>query len=357
MSADTSAVAESTATRGLDDRSVRILRYAAGSTIAMAVAMGINWQLSFLTPVLSLSFLASPAPRPTFKQGTAFLGTIAVACLAGLALGKYLISYPVVYVPFAGLVMLRLFYYKASGRSPMLTTWLLIALLVIPLITITSPTIASMVSIGILVSAAATVCVIWVTHALLPDPPAAPAPNAGGAAAAAQTDVPPAMERFKTAAISTLVVLPLLTLFYAFKLQSALLILVFVALLTSQPGFATNFKAGAALIIGNIMGGVAAILMYELLVMMPEFYFLLMLTFLAGLVFGVRVFSGSPTAKLWGMAFSTLVLVIGSTTASGSGEAGSKVYTRVAQIAIAVVYVVMAFGVADRFVRRKEGAA
>ena len=94
----------------------------------------------------------------------------------------------------------------------------------------------------------------------------------------------------------------------------------------------------------------------KLLVMVPEFYFLVMLTLLVGLVFGVRVFSDSPSAKLWGMAFSTLLLVIGSTTASGSGEAGSKVYTRVLQITVAVLYVVMAFGVADRFVRRKESA-
>jgi hypothetical protein len=53
------------------------------------------------------------------------------------------------------------------------------------------------------------------------------------------------------------------------------------------------------------------------------------------------------------MAYSTLLLVIGSVTAGGSDEASAKVYTRVFQIFVAVVYVVMAFGVADRFLRRK----
>ena len=79
-----------------------------------------------------------------------------------------------------------------------------------------------------------------------------------------------------------------------------------------------------------------------------------LVTLLVGLVFGTLVYSNKPTAKLYGMAFSTLLLVIASTTASGSTEAESKVYTRVAQIIISVVYVVMAFGVADRFVRRKD---
>lgn len=338
----------------LSTRGVRVLRYALGSSIAMAVAMGFNWQLSFLVPVLSLSYLASPSPRPSLKQGLQLVGVVAVACLAGLLLGIYLISYPLVYIPFTGLVLLRLFYMKASGRSPALTTWLLIALLVIPLITITSPAIASLVAAGILLDAAVTVCVVWFTYGLLPDPPGSlpvgePSPQEPHA-------LPAAVERFKTAAISTLVVLPLLALFYSFRLQSALLILVFVALLSSQPGFATNFKAGGALVAGNAIGGAAAIVVFELLVMMPEFYFLIMLTFLAGLIFGERVFSDKPAAKLFGMALSTLLLVVGSTTAGGSGEVGAKVYSRVVQIVIAVVYVVMAFGVADRFVRRREVA-
>lgn len=349
MSADSPAVVAFVGRWQLDMRCLRILRYALGSTIAMAVALAFNWQLSFLLPILSLSFFASPAPRPTLKQGFVFVAVVVFACFAGLKLGQFLISYPLVFIPFTGLLLLRIFYMMASGRSPLLTTWLLIALLVIPLITITSPAIANMVALGILTGAAVTICVVWLAHGLLPD-----LPGTHTAAAASQTELLPVMDRFKTAAISTLVVLPVLILFYSFRMQSSLLILIFVALLSAQPGFAANFKAGGALIIGNVMGGAAAILMYELLFMVPQFYFLILLTFLAGLVFGSRVFSGHPMAKLWGMAYSTLLLVIASTTASGTGEAGSKVYVRVAQIFIAVVWVVMASGVADRFVRRKR---
>lgn len=355
MSVEHRSVALSVGGWRFDSRGLRVLRYAIGSTIAMSVAMGFNWQLSFLVPVLSLSFLASPAPRPTLEQGVNFVAIVGVACLAGFLLGVYVISYPLLYIPLAGLVLFRLFYYKATGRSPLLTTWLLIALLVIPLITITSPAIAGLVAIGILVGAAVTVLVVWLTYGLLPDPPVTS--GSGEPAPSARPSVPPATERFKTAAISTLVVLPVFVLFYSFRLQSSLLILVFVGLLSSQPGFATNFKAGGALVIGNAIGGGAAIVMYELLVVVPEFYFLIVVTLLAGLLFGARVFSDKPTAKLYGMAFSTLLLVIGSTTAGGSSEAGAKVYTRVAQIIIAVVYVVMAFGVADRFVRRRESTA
>ena len=217
----------------------------------------------------------------------------------------------------------------------------------------TSPAIAKMVAGGFLLSAVVTVGVVWLTHGLLPDPPDTHTTSASVAAAAAPVILPP-IERFRMAAVSALVVLPVLILFYSLQLHGALLILIFVGLLSSQPGFASNFKGGLALIIGNTIGGFAAIVMYELLVLVPEFDFLIVLPLFAGLVFGALVFSDKPTAKLYGMAFSTLLLVIASTTASGSTEAGAKVYTRVAQIIVAVVYVVMAFGVADRFVRRKE---
>jgi hypothetical protein len=229
----------------------------------------------------------------------------------------------------------------------------LITFLLIPLIVMTSPQIANMLAWGFLLNAAVTVGIVWLTHGLLPDPPGMHAPSTGAAASA----VPPPTERFRMAAVSTLVVLPVLVLFYSLQMHGALLILIFVGILSSQPGFASNFKGGLALIIGNSIGGIAAIAMYELLVFVPEYEFLIVLTLLAGLVFGALVFSDKPTAKLYGMAFSTLLLVIGSTTVSGSNEAGAKVYTRVAQIIVAVVYVVMAFGVADRFVRRKEGTA
>ncbi len=86
---------------------------------------------------------------------------------------------------------------------------------------------------------------------------------------------------------------------------------------------------------------------------MPEFGFLLMLTFLTGLIFGTQLFSGKKSAPLFGMAFSTVLLVIGSTT-SGNAEAGAKVYTRVIQIMIAVVYVVVAFGTVEAFRQPRE---
>jgi hypothetical protein len=323
----------------------------------MAIALGIGWQLSFLTPVLALSFFATPAPRPTLKAGATFVAVIAIACLAGTLLGRYLISYPFVFIPFAGLLLLRLFYAKSGGAPPLLVIWLLIALLVIPLVTMQSPALAELVAAGIVFGAAVTILTVWLAYGIFPDPVDLPVGTVPASAtnAANAPAIPTKGERLRDSFLSTVVVLPVLILFYSLELMSSLLILIFVALLSMQPAFAKNFKAGFALIIGNVIGGIAAIIFYNLLVMVPQFYFLVVLTLLAGLVFGTRVFSGKPTAPLYGMAFSTVLLIIGSTT-SGEGEAGAKVYTRIIQIMAAVAYVVIAFGLIERIGRRRERA-
>ncbi len=346
MSAEASTLA---ITGEQDLRTVRVLRYAAGATLALGVALAIDWPLAYLSAVLALSFLATPDPCPSLRQGAGFVAVVAAASLAGLFLARWLLPFPLVFVPVVGLFLFRLFHAKTGGTSPLLIMWLLIAVLVIPLVALLSPGIASQVTILIPMCAAAAILYVWTTYLFFPDPPGvvvAPPPA---------KPTPPAPERLRLALETTLVVLPVFVLFYTLELAGSLLILVFVAMLSSQPGFAKNYKAGAGLVLGNVIGGAVAVAIYELLVMAPEFPFLLLITLLTGLVFGARVFSGKPTSPLFAMAFSTVVLIIGSTT-SGNAEAGDKVTTRVLQILVAVLYVVIAFGTLERFHARRGRA-
>ena len=148
--------------------------------------------------------------------------------------------------------------------------------------------------------------------------------------------------------------MPVFLVFHFFEWTGGILILIFVALLSMQPAFAKGFKAGGALILGNVIGGFAAIVMFELLVIVPAYAFMLLLMLLSGLFFGSRLISSKPKAPLYGMAYSTLLLVIGSTTTSTTGDATVKVYSRIIQMMVAVVYVVAAFGLIDRYRRARD---
>jgi len=332
-------------------REYRVLRYAIGATLAMAIALGIGWPMSFLTPVLSLGFLAAPV-RLTFKAGTVFVSTVALACLAGLILVEYLLPFPLVFLPFVGLLLFRLYYAKANGASPLMATWLLIALLVLPLVGMQQPEVAFFVAGGLVSGAAVTVILVWLTWAMFPGPPTASVAAPVPAGSAAPT--PDQAVSLRNATLSLAVVFPAVAVFYTLQWTGSILVLVFIGILSMQPGVVGNIKVGQALITGNIFGGLVSIMFYETLVMVPSFGFMVLLTLLCALTFGQQVFSGRKVGPLYGMAFSTVLLIVASTTTS-TDEAGSKVLIRVVQMAMAVIYVVVGFGLLERLTRNKKG--
>ena len=100
-----------------------------------------------------------------------------------------------------------------------------------------------------------------------------------------------AREQIRSAAISTLVVLPVIIVFFTLKMTNELLVLLFIAMLAQQPDVKIGVKGSMALIIGNTAGGVAAIVFYNLLIAVPEYVFLILLTILFSLFFGEKIFS------------------------------------------------------------------
>lgn len=324
------------------DADINTLRYAFGSTIALGVAMGFDWKLAYLTPVLTLTFLASKNPAPNLKSGFGFLTIILIATLTALIVGRVFLPYPFVFMPVVGILIFRI-YYARGVFPPALILWLIIAVLVIPLAMMQSNLLANLIAINLLVDGIATLVIVWLSYFVFPykrksviESKEENKPNRN------QKD------KLKTSINITIVVLPAVVLFYYYEMISSILILIMIALLSMQPGFTKDFKSGKVLIIGNLIGGIAAILFYETLLIIPEYYFLLIGTLFLGLIFGRGLFSGKPKAALYGMAYSTLLVIIGSTTSSNA-EAGAKVYSRIIQIMLAVIYVVISFGLLEHF--------
>jgi hypothetical protein len=342
MSAEAGAASGTLAAWRADLRLVRVFRYAVGSTLAVALAMGIDWQLSFLTPILALSFFAPPAKCPAPKAMAGFVGIVALAGAFGVLISATLLVYPAVFLLVEFLLLFLLYNRNARGAPPLLTTFLMIAVTVIPVVALQSMDLAIAVAQGLAVGAAGAMVVVWLAYALIPDPASDEPYAPPGEASPGKRPAPPSpAECIKSAWVRTIVVFPLMALYLYMGLTS-IVVLVYVALLSMQPDVATGHKAAKAMIVGNAIGGIAAIIMFELLVMIPEYGFLIILTLLLGLAFGTRLFSGAPTAPLFGMAFSTVLLVVLSTT-SAYGEAGGKAWTRVLQITAAAVYLIVAF--------------
>jgi hypothetical protein len=318
----------------------------------MALAMGIDWQLAYLTPVLAINLLGTGRPRPSAKFMVGVPLALGVVGLFGVVLSSALLSYPVVFLLVDGLIVYLLYYAVALGRPPMLVALVLIGATVIPVVGLMSSALAVAVAKGLVMGAGGALIVVWVAHTLFPDPPEGEREAAGEGSG--PSPVLGREEAATWAGVTTLVIFPLVCFFFLTG-STAVIVLVFVAMLSVRLDTQSGVRAGKALIVGNLLGGLVSILMYELLVIVPQYGFMLILTLLGGLIFGGRTFSGAKTGPLWTMAFQTAILIVASTT-SIFGEADAKAVTRVVQISAAVGYIVLAFSVIPHLMRRKAVA-
>ncbi|MBW2416879.1 MAG: DUF2955 domain-containing protein, partial [Deltaproteobacteria bacterium] len=301
-------------------------RYAFGLTLSTLVALGVAWPVSFLTPVLACAFLAAPKALP-LRGAIGFVGIIAVACASALLLCNTL-QYPGVFFPLSALGLFLIQYAQQRGGNPIATMWFTVAWVLIPFMGVQSMAVASLIAGALLFGTTVAIVLVWCAFMLFPDPEqtvtARPAPTPA---------IGDPSQHFAAALRNTLAVLPAFMVFHLSELTSHALVLIFVALLSGQPAFQKGFKGGAVLLLGNGIGGIGAVIIFNLLTVAPSMGFLALLIAFASLWFGARSFSDQKTAPLFKTGMSTLLLIVGSATTS-TGEAGALVYTRLAQLAV-----------------------
>ncbi len=325
-----------------DLRAARVLRYAFGVSTAAVVSFALAWPLYFLTPVLLAVFLSLPLPAPGLRQVGVMLGYVLVALGLGLCFTLFLLPYPLVYVPLLGVLLFRIYYLANRGGSLWLVLMSLLAVLMLPLLASTGEQLPSWFAFWFAFSSALSILMYAAAHWLFPDPVEAPRPPAKPRL---HGYVPPAANAaFK----STAVILPLAVLFIAANWASQLLVLVMAAIFSLMPDLAKGKEAGLKSLISTLIGGFAALLVYWMIVAVPELHFFAALTLLAMLGFGAAIFSGRPNARYMGSAATTLIVLTSSVMADDAVFSDVFV-TRVVLIAAATLYVVVAMRVLERF--------
>jgi hypothetical protein len=304
-------------------------RFALGMALSVALAYGVGWPTAWLATILTAAFLGNRAPPPDLKASLAILLAIAIIFGVGLFTTLHFYRYPAIFALLVSLGLFLNFYLAARGGSKLVVLLCTLAILLIPLIGGPTPSLALLVSKGFLISACAALLCTQLAHTLVPGGTKPVTREAG-------VDPHPA----RAAWLSTAVITPVALICLAFNLSGAVLPLIQISALSQRPDFATGAAGGKALIAANIGGGLVAVIFYRLLDANPTYPFLVAgLTALA-LLFGRRIFSSRPTAPLYGSAFSTVLILIGSGTGQFGGDTDSAFYERIALIFLSVCYVV-----------------
>ena len=326
----------------------RVLRYALGVTLAMTISGAVGWDLAFICPVMAGMLLSVPIPL-TLRAGLGSVLMIAIAMGLSYVFSILLLPYPLIFLGVLAVTLFQIFYAASGHAQPLFILWLIIGFCTTPLITMISTHAGWITTVSFVISAVVAMLSAFIMQTFLPDPPrpvavtSAPAPK----------PLPEPSTRIRRAAISTMTVWPLLAFFIALQLTSYVDVVIYAAVLAISADLRVGFKSGLAIIVANIGGALITIVMFNLLVVVPKLWFFALLTLLLTLTLGQGKFSDSPIAGLYNTALSGILIIIGESTGY-TMLAGTKIYTRLFQIIVAVTYIVLMFGLLESLWKRKE---
>ncbi len=328
----------------------RILRMALGTALSLACSQLSGWQLSFIAPIFTLLILSLPLPAPRLKAGVVFVAALLAPMLLGLSLIPLL-----THARWAGILLLALalyysFWFTARGGSAVLGTFMTVGLTLVVTIGSVNGTLLIALIHALAVNAAIGIAFVWVAHALLPDLPRdAPA---AGRPKAPQTVDPQKARRDALRAL--LVVLPVALLFLFVSGSPAYTpVMIKVASMGQQATNEDTRKAGKSLLMSTFIGGVGAVIAWQMLSIAPTLSLYTVIVALAGLVIGARVFQGdglAPNGPTWSYAYLTMLVILAPAVLDTSGvAAGAKFNDRLVMFVLTTVYAVVAVNIVDAF--------
>jgi uncharacterized membrane protein YccC len=339
-----------------DIANTRVLRLAVGVTLTMAFSQVFMWPASYIAPVLASVILGLPLPVPSLAGGIRFVLVLVGSLMVGLVLLPLLHYQPIAGVILAILATYCCFLYGARGGSPIVAIFLLVGVTIIPAVGSESIDGALAFTGGIGVGAMVAMLFVWLAYALFPDPP--PDPAAAVRARPSSTAADP-IETARNAWRSTLIVAPVfLWLLTTSQTAAYAAVLIKVASMGQQAELDQTRTAGRNLLLSTLVGGVAAIIVWNVLQIWPGLILYVPLCLLVGLIIGRQIFAGpglAPNGAMWSYGFLTMLVIIAPAALDGAGgsAAGDAFSSRLLMFALATGYAVAAVTVFDHLWPRK----
>lgn len=318
-----------------------ILRGVFGVSFALIYSTTLGYPAPHLTAIFALMFLGPGKQALGLKKEIIIPLAIYVLGSIGVIVGNQLIDYPFVMLP---LLALAIFWSFRLVQIPAPVRLLFLMLFVlIPFNSITANAIGGIVLSALLFNLIIALVIVKIAFLLFPDP--AKIQNI-----AQKKETPAAKNPLnldKVAVNGLLVVFPIVCLFYTFNAQVGMLTLVFTVILGFDP-FIHQSKKGLVIIGANILGGVFGIIAYQILITVPNYFLYILLTISIAFFFITNLFSKKKIAPAFATSFNTFFVIMGIISTS-TNQAGSELWSRLAQIGVAIVYTVLAYKVLNVF--------
>ena len=338
--------------------SVRILRMALGTALSMLFSQIVNWPMSFVAPVLTMFILSLPLPALKLDAGIKFILVFVVAIHAGLVFLPFMLNQRMVGILLLGLALYHSFYYTARGGSQVIGAFATVGLALVTSIGTVSTDAVLAVTGGLSTCAVFGVLFVWVAHAILPDSLARPEP-VPAQGAQLQTEPPDLAAARRNAWRSLIIVMPVILWFLLSSASASYAaFMIKVASMGQQADVDRSRHVAKSLLLSTVIGGVAAIIAWQVLSIWPSLVMYILLIGLGGLVMGPKIFAGpgmQPAGATWSYGYLTMIVVLAPAVLDSQtgAAAGDAFWSRLEMFMWATIYGTGAVFVFDALWRRK----
>ena len=327
----------------------RILRLALGTSLASVFGLVANWEMAYITGILTLVILSSPAPAPKLKGGIMFV----LALMLPLCLGTFILMPLFEFARWSGILLLVLslfgcFYFSARGGPTIVGFFMLIGLSM--LVTIGSVSLDGLLVIikSLCLSAIFGMIFVWIATAILPD-----------LAMVIPEDIKtekPSLQQARYSALRALIIILPITIICLYSASSAayIAIMLKVSAMAQQANADSSRKLGFEQIESTVWGGIAAIIAWQIMSIWPSLIMYALVIALASLIFGARIFKGGELHEkgdMWSYALLTMIILLTPALADTqmTNGADSAFYSRLVLFIFIGIYGWLSVMVFDAF--------
>jgi hypothetical protein len=328
----------------MSNQQIAILRLTLGLGATVAVSYGVGWTLNFIAPIFAAVFLVIPR-WIGWKPALFFFLLLGVALLCGLLISEFFLRMPLLCIPVFALLFFFIYFNDTPAAPPMMATFMTIGITIVPIMGLSGAILPHIIAEYMLFGLAVGLFFAWLFHELIPGKPMPPQ--------ASKKTVPsilPRMERARLALVSTVIAMGAIIIFFSFNLTSYAYAMMQICLMAGSPSASASLKSMKDKAFTCLLGGIAIIIVFNLLKIAPSWIFLVAVTMCTALLFGREIFSGSPMAKAWISGLITFLVLLGTSTVP-EATAANKFWLRIVQIIGAGLFTVAGLIVVERLLR------
>lgn len=331
---------------------LRTGRLSLGVTTAVMISYGVGWPLSFLAPIFTVMFLAQPGWLG-WNAAAKILILLCVSLLAGVFISEFLLNYPLLCVPVYGLLFFLIYYNDTPSSPPMVSLFMTLGIAMIPILSFAGEGVAPLVALFLMVNMAAGMFFAWFFHSLLPEQIIQQPGQAAPAKSPPEAPAVPEKERIRLAMVSTIVASSAVIIFFSLNLVQYALAMFLICVMAGTPNQNASIQVVKANSLATLIGGIAAIIAFNLLVAVPTYLFLICLTLCFSIFFSGKIYAGGPYSAAYGSGFTTFLILLGSSTGADK-TAAADFYLRIAQILLAGLFTIYALMIVERLLRPRS---